>query len=207
MEIWGHHFDFQAMYFYFTHSFLNQSTFHLDGPLFATPITNIILLIHKTWEWKYKGSPDCMNFALQGNCAMAKSYHVGISSKYVKLILRKAVFCKKRAKYRTLLGIVLSNWKHTKQGLPVWVSVNRVFKIYFFNKLSSLLFKSKYVRNILNYIIYVVLYPFMKHCGIYCPFAGFINIFISVKQKKRTHTDLPNLLSAWFLCSLWIWIQ
>lgn len=28
----------------------------------------------------------------------------------------------------------------------------------------------------------------MRHCGIYCPFAGFINIFISVKQKKKnTH--------------------
>ena len=25
------------MCFYFTHSFLNRSTFHLDGPLFATP--------------------------------------------------------------------------------------------------------------------------------------------------------------------------
>ena len=24
-------------------------------------------------------------------------------------------------------------------------------------------------------------------------------------QKKRTLTDLPNLLLAWFLCSLWIW--
>ena len=137
MEIWGHHFEFLAICFYFNHSFLNQSTFHLDGPLFATPITNIILLIHKTWEWKYKGSPDCMNFALQGNCAMAKSYHVGISSKYVKLILRKAVFCKKRAKYRTLLGIVLSNWKHTKRDSLyefLWIESLR----FFFNKLSSL---------------------------------------------------------------------
>ena len=38
----------------------------------------------------------------------------------------------------------------------------------------------------------IELYPFMRHCGIYCPFAGFINIFISVKQKKEHTQTCPT---------------
>ena len=32
----------------------------------------------------------------------------------------------------------------------------------------------------------------MRHCGIYCPFTGFINIFISVKQKKEHTQTCPT---------------
>ena len=114
-------------------------------PKFCTGLRISFCWSIKVERWKYKGS------IVRILCSQKIIYCkivLGGSTKYVKLIFSKAVFWKIQGKNRTTPGVVLIENILSANPLYEFLLIESLF--FFLNELSSLLVKSKYVRNILN---------------------------------------------------------